>query len=140
MILNAYLHLGRYQEAATFAQAMALPERERAWLDARAERPPTVRLDRTTVVPFAEDNFLGDLMPAVEVELNGTHLVAHLDTGGAFIVLALLKYIDFLGTTGMEAARDRLEGLRDRVHLADALHEEFLQRRSSIAMKPTPAE
>ena len=91
VILNAYLHLGRYQEAATFAQAMALPENERVWLNARAERPPTVRLDRTTVVPFAEDNFLGDLMPAVEVELNGTHLVAHLDTGGAFITMSVSR-------------------------------------------------
>ena len=88
VILNAYLHLDRYQEAAAFAQAMALPEPERVWLDARAARPPTVRLDRTTVAPFAADNFLGELMPAVEVELNGTRLVAHLDTGGAFITMS----------------------------------------------------
>ena len=88
VILNAYLHLDRYQEAAAFAQAMALPEPERVWLDARAARPPTVRLDCTTVAPFAADNFLGELMPAVEVELNGTPLVAHLDTGGAFITMS----------------------------------------------------
>ena len=88
VILNAYLHLGRYQEAATLARAVALPEPERRWLDARAASHPTVGLNRTTIVPFAVDNFLGDLMPAVPIELNGTHLVAHLDTGGAFITMS----------------------------------------------------
>jgi len=67
---------------------MDVPEPERAWLDERAAHPPTVTLEGTTIVPFAADNFLGDLMPAVEVELNGTPLVAHLDTGGDFIVMA----------------------------------------------------
>ena len=88
MILDAYLHLDRYQEATAFAEAMGFPESQRAWLEERAARPPTVRLNRTTVVPFAEDNFLGDLMPAVMVELNGTRLVAHLDTGVAFITMS----------------------------------------------------
>ena len=88
VVLDAYLHLGRYREAVAFAEAMAFPESQRTWLKERAARPPTVRLDRTTVVPFAEDNFLGDLMPAVMVELNGTRLVAHLDTGGAFITMS----------------------------------------------------
>ncbi|HIN10439.1 MAG TPA: DUF3471 domain-containing protein [Acidobacteria bacterium] len=88
VILDAYLHLDRYQEATAFAEAMGFPESQRAWLEERAARPPTVRLNRTTVVPFAEDNFLGDLMPAVMVELNGTRLVAHLDTGGAFITMS----------------------------------------------------
>ena len=88
VILDAYLHLDRYQEATAFAEAMGFPESHRAWLEVRAARPPTVRLDRATVVPFAEDNFLGDLMPAVVVQLNGTRLVAHLDTGGAFITMS----------------------------------------------------
>ena len=88
VVLDAYLHLGRYREATAFAEVMGFPESQRAWLEERAAHPPTVRLDRTTVVPFAEDNFLGDLMPAVMVELNGTRLVAHLDTGGAFITMS----------------------------------------------------
>jgi predicted aspartyl protease len=58
------------------------------WLDERAAHPPTVQLDGTTIVPFAAANFLGDLMPAVEVELNGIPLVAHLDTGGSFVTMA----------------------------------------------------
>ena len=88
VILDTYLHLDRYADAATFARMMEAPEPERAWLDERAAHPPTVTLEGTTIVPFAANNFLGDLMPAVEVELNGTLLVAHLDTGGDFIVMA----------------------------------------------------
>ena len=88
VILDAYQHLDRYADAANFARLMDVPEPERAWLDERATHPPTVTLEGTTIVPFAADNFLGDLMPAVEVELNGTPLVAHLDTGGDFIVMA----------------------------------------------------
>jgi len=88
VILDAYLHLDRYQEATAFAEAMGFPESQRAWLEVRAASSPAVRLDRTTVIPFAEDNFLGDLMPAVMVELNGTRLMAHLDTGGAFIAMS----------------------------------------------------
>ena len=88
VILDAYLHLERYKEAAAFAEALEFPEGQRAWLEIRAARPPTVNLERTTVVSFVESNFLGDLMPAVMVELNGTRLVAHLDTGGAFITMS----------------------------------------------------
>ena len=88
LILDAYLHLDRYADAATFARTMETPEPELAWFDERAAYTPTVELDGSTVVPFVADNFLGDLMPAVEVEFNGTPLVAHLDTGGDFIVMA----------------------------------------------------
>ena len=88
VILDAYLHLERYKEAAAFAEVWDFSEGQRAWLEVRAARPPTVNLDRTIVVPFVENNFLGDLMPAVMVELNGTRVVAHLDTGGAFITMS----------------------------------------------------
>ncbi len=88
VVLNAYLNLGRYQEAVAFSRRMQLPEAERVWLERRAAYPPTVQLQKTTIVPFAADNFLGDLMPAVEIELNGVRLVAHLDTGGAFVTMS----------------------------------------------------
>ena len=88
VILDAYLHLERYKEAVAFAEVFEFPEGQRAWLEVRAARPPTVNMEGTTVVPFVESNFLGDLMPAVMVELNGTRLVAHLDTGGAFITMS----------------------------------------------------
>ncbi len=56
----------------------------------------------------------------------------------AFIIVpALLEYINLLGTTGMEAARDRVKGLHDRVALADGLHEKSLQGRSNTAMEPS---
>ena len=87
-ILNAYLHLERYSDAVVFAQAMGLPEIERLWLEERVKKPQLVQLDGTTIVSFSADNFLGTLMPAVEVELNGMPLVAHIDTGGSFITMA----------------------------------------------------
>ena len=88
VILDAYLHLERYSDAARFARTIEVAEAERLWLDERAARPPTVQLNGTTIIPFAAANFLGDLMPAVEVELNGIPLVAHLDTGGSFVTMA----------------------------------------------------
>ena len=128
VILNAYLHLDRYQEAAAFAHAMALPDAERAWLDVRAANPPTVQLDGTTVVPFAEENFLGDLMPAVEVELNGIPLVAHLDTGGAFITMATSRAEELgieVRPVGTGVANNRetnvSRGLADSLAIGDAV-------------------
>ena len=88
VILDAYLHLERYSDAARFARTIEVAEAESLWLDERAARPPTVQLNGTTIIPFAAANFLGDLMPAVEVELNGIPLVAHLDTGGSFVTMA----------------------------------------------------
>ena len=88
VVLDAYLHLERYSDAARFARTIEVAEAERMWLDERAAHPPTVQLDGTTIVPFTVANFLGDLMPAVEVELNGIPLVAHLDTGGSFVTMA----------------------------------------------------
>ena len=40
VILDAYLHLDRYQEATAFAEAMGFPESQRAWLEVRAASSP----------------------------------------------------------------------------------------------------
>ncbi|MEE2790635.1 MAG: aspartyl protease family protein [Acidobacteriota bacterium] len=127
VILDAYLHLDRYQEATAFAEVMGFPESQRAWLEVRAARPPTVRLDRATIVPFAEDNFLGDLMPAVVVQLNGTRLVAHLDTGGAFITMSGSRARELgieVRTVGTGVANNQrtsvAKGLADSLTIGDA--------------------
>ena len=96
VVLDAYLHLGRYGEAASFAERMSSSENERIWLASRAENPLTVALDSTTVIPFAEDNWLGDLMPAIPIELNGKPYLGHLDTGGDFIATSP-KMVEELG-------------------------------------------
>lgn len=88
VVLNAYLHLGRHAEAVSFARTADVSEIERVWLDRLVDSPFSVDIEGTTIVPFAANNFLGDLMPAIEVELNGIPLLAHLDTGGSFIVMA----------------------------------------------------
>ncbi len=96
VVLDAYLHLGRFGEAASFAERMSSSENERIWLARRAENPLTVALDSTTVIPFAEDNWLGDLMPAIPIELNGKPYLGHLDTGGDFIATSP-KMVEELG-------------------------------------------
>ena len=133
VVLDAYLHLGRYREATAFAEAMGFPESQRAWLEERAARPPTVRLARTTVVPFAENNFLGDLMPAVMVELNGTRLVAHLDTGGAFITMSGSRARELgievreVGTGVANNQRTSVSnGLADSLAIGDAVDKDTL--------------
>ena len=126
-ILNAYLHLERYSDAAAFAQTMELSKVEHLWLEERARNPQIVQLDGTTIVAFSPDNFLGDLMPAVEVELNGIPLVAHLDTGGSFITMARTRARE-LGIKTREAgtgvannqSTSLRRGLADTLILGDA--------------------
>ncbi len=127
VVLDAYLHLERYSDAAQFARTIEVTEAERTWLDERAAHPPTVQLDGTTIVPFTAANFLGDLMPAVEVELNGIPLVAHLDTGGSFVTMALDRARELgietreMGTGVANNERTPLRrGLADTLVLGDA--------------------
>lgn len=88
LVLNAYWHLGLYAEAASFARTADVSDIQQMWSDQLVDSPLAVDVEGTTVVPFAANNFLGDLMPAIAVELNGVALLAHLDTGGSFITMA----------------------------------------------------
>ena len=88
LVLNAYWHLERYTEAASFARTADVSDIQQMWSDQLVDSPLAVDVEGTTVVPFAVNNFLGDLMPAIAVELNGVALLAHLDTGGSFITMA----------------------------------------------------
>ncbi|MEW6745673.1 MAG: retropepsin-like aspartic protease [Planctomycetota bacterium] len=51
---------------------------------ARAEEALAVTLEDTTEIPFA-DHPLSDYFPGFDAEVNGTEVVAHLDTGGTFL-------------------------------------------------------
>jgi hypothetical protein len=90
LIVNAYEHLGRLAEAATLARESKQPPAAVRVLDGRSRRPLDVRLAATTIVPFADAqaNPIADLIPALEVTINGRSRVAHLDTGGSFIVMS----------------------------------------------------
>jgi hypothetical protein len=85
VIIEALNHLNRSEEAAELAKEVGLPENQRQWLEKRWQKPLKVVLNRTTILRFSEENMLGNLMPAVPIEINGIPLMGHLDTGGAFI-------------------------------------------------------
>ncbi len=88
LMVQAFEHLNRPDQALALARQGGFPKAVLAFMEERARRPLSVALAQTTVVPFASDNPLGDLMPAVPVVINGQARVAHLDTGGAYIALA----------------------------------------------------
>ena len=127
-VLDAYLHLDRVVEAAAFARRMGRPEPVCTWLQRRADHPMTAALEATTVIPFTEDNWLRDLMPAVPIELNGQPFTGHLDTGGSYIATSP-KMVAELGIevsrTGTGIANNQPTtislGLVDSLKLGEAL-------------------
>jgi hypothetical protein len=90
LMVNAHEHLGRLDEAAALASEGGLAKPTVRALMERSRRPLSVKLAQTTIVPFADAqaNPIADLMPAVPVTINGQRRIAHLDTGGAFIVMS----------------------------------------------------
>jgi hypothetical protein len=128
VVLDAYLHLERLAEAAAFAQRMGRPEPVCTWLQRRADRPMAVELEETTVVPFSEENWLGNLMPAVPIELNGQRLTGHLDTGGSYIATSPKMVAELgieVGRIGTGIANNQPTtisvGLVDSLKLGEAL-------------------
>jgi hypothetical protein len=91
-VIETYVHLGRFADAASYAKLRNRPKRERALLDAHAAAPLRVKLDGTTVLPFVPLPFHGldfsDSLPGVETELEGKRIIAHFDSGGAFLVMS----------------------------------------------------
>ncbi|MEW6744214.1 MAG: retropepsin-like aspartic protease [Planctomycetota bacterium] len=83
-VVQAYLHLSRYSGAETFARARGKDRTLCSFLAARAEDALAVTLEDMTEIPFA-DHPLSDYLPGFEAEVNGTQVVAHLDTGGTFL-------------------------------------------------------
>ncbi len=90
LIVNAYEHLGRLDEALALAREGRSRPAVLRTLEERRRRPLRVGLAQTTVVPFADAqaNPIADFMPAVAVTINNERRIAHLDTGGAFIVMS----------------------------------------------------
>jgi hypothetical protein len=128
IVVDAYLHLERLAEAASFAERMGRPDAECAWLRRRADRPMTVTLDTTTVIPFVRGDMLADLMPAIPIEINGRAYTGRLDTGGSYISTSP-KMVGDLGIevsqigTGVanNQATTISAGLVDSLKLGDAL-------------------
>ncbi|MEO3809410.1 retropepsin-like aspartic protease [Sphaerisporangium sp. B11E5] len=86
VVAHALLHLDRAGEAYEHVVRRCGARRVPADLRGRVERPMAVTLERTTAVPFA-DHPLAAYLPAVPARLDGHELVAHIDTGGTFLVM-----------------------------------------------------
>lgn len=85
--LEAYIHLGRLNEAAAFAaNAPSLPAAYRTLIARHAQKPLGVELSGVSTVDFAE-HYLSEYFPAFHTTVNGTPLLAHVDTGGAFLMM-----------------------------------------------------
>jgi hypothetical protein len=110
-VVNAYRHLGRYQDALAFALARNRPAAEIAVLEKLVLAPFVAELDRVAIVPFAEHP-LTPYLPAFDASINGQGLLAHIDTGGNYVVMGP----DRARTLGI-VVRDAGKGL----HGADAV-------------------
>jgi hypothetical protein len=90
--IEAYIHLGRFSEAADFARVRKAAKWRRELLDAHAAAPLRARLEGTTIVPFETVPLMGvdfsDSLPGVAAELDGERIVAHFDSGAAFLVMS----------------------------------------------------
>ncbi|WP_171064746.1 retropepsin-like aspartic protease, partial [Actinomadura soli] len=100
-VIAAWLHLGRPDQAiehvrrrrtgrsrisrSRISRSRAVEQALRV-LDLRLTRPLGVRLDGTTALAFV-DHELAPYLPAVAATIDGVDVRAHLDTGGAFVVM-----------------------------------------------------
>ena len=93
--IEAYIHLGRFSEAADLASVRKAAKWRRELLDAHAAAPLRARLEGTTIVPFEAVPLMGvdfsDSLPGVAAELDGERIVAHFDSGAAFLVMSPQK-------------------------------------------------
>jgi hypothetical protein len=90
--IEANIHLGRFTEAADLARVRKAAKWKRELLDELAAAPLRARLEGTTIVPFETVPLMGvdfsDSLPGVAVELDGERIVAHFDSGAAFLVMS----------------------------------------------------
>jgi len=85
-VLDAYLHLGRYAEAERFARGRNMPDWRVQTLANRRANPLKVRLSEVSIIPYAEHP-LSPYFPAFKSEINETQVIAHMDTGGTFLIM-----------------------------------------------------
>lgn len=100
----AWLHSGRPDEALDHVirrrGARAVP----ADLRMRVDQPLRTSLSVETVLPFAQGS-LSPYLPAVETVMDGRPVVAHLDTGGTFVVMGTAR-AESLGVQLVPLGRD----------------------------------
>ncbi|MFI6502378.1 retropepsin-like aspartic protease [Nonomuraea typhae] len=82
--VQAWLHLDRPDRAVEHVRRRG--RKPSPVLERRLTRPLGVRLGEPTVLPLA-DHELAPYLPAVPATLDGVDVLAHLDTGGPFVIL-----------------------------------------------------
>lgn len=82
--VHALLHLDRPAEAVELLRRRG--EHPPPELLARVDSPLSVVLPAPIVLPFA-DHALAPYLPAVEATVDGVRVLAHLDTGGTFVLM-----------------------------------------------------
>ena len=88
-VVNAYLHLGKYDKAKSFAESRKLDQTTQKVLAKRAAMPMKVRLDSVSEIQFVSvptgQIDLTDFFPGFSATINTHHVRAHIDTGGTFL-------------------------------------------------------
>ncbi|MER5422214.1 retropepsin-like aspartic protease [Streptosporangium roseum] len=83
-VVDAWLHLNRPDKAVEHLRRRSGVRNAR--LELRERRPLNVELNRTTVVPFIDDD-LAPYLPGLTATLNGAETDVRVDTGGTFVVM-----------------------------------------------------
>ena len=87
LVVEAHIHRSDVDAAlATARQSHVLPGYIEKILKRQKAHPFAISLEGVANIPFAEHD-LRDYFPAFESEINGTPMLAHMDTGGMFLVM-----------------------------------------------------
>ena len=88
-IVDAYLHLGQYDDATAFAQRRKLDQATQKVLAKRATMPMAIRLDAVTEIQFVSvpkgSIDLTDFFPGFSAKINTHGVRVHVDTGGTYL-------------------------------------------------------
>ena len=129
LVLDAYVHLGRYAEAAKFSREHDMPSHRIRMLERYAATPMKVSLDSVTVVPY-EERELSDYFPVLPAEVNDQPMDVRVDTGVSYMVMGVAR-ADLLGIELISSGRgfdrtqevDTFSGIVRRLQLGDAMLE-----------------
>ncbi|PCJ63154.1 MAG: hypothetical protein COA73_05730 [Candidatus Hydrogenedentota bacterium] len=127
-IVEAYLHLHRISDALVFVRSREnTPDWMIKALERHAAKPFSTSLETLSVVPFA-DHELTDYFPAFSVNINGQDVIAHVDTGGAFLYMSPER--------AKALAFETFPGLTERAHKEWMKNGEFYANPVEIDIDP----
>jgi hypothetical protein len=125
-VVNAYLHLNRYEEAEKFAISKKMEAREISRLKQLKDNPFKAHLNSLAIIPFATGP-LNDYFPGFEAELNGQKIITNVDTGGTYLHMSPARAEEFgielmpfgKGRAAGDAQTDLFHGIAESFRLGD---------------------